>query len=238
MPRKKTHGVPTTTGELAARAGHTGRPSALTDRTRRTILDAVRDGNHITTATALAGISPATLYRWIDAANTVEEAIQNNKAYQESALPYLEFRDELHTARAEAEAMAVRVVRKQILGGYVTHEKPLQDAEGNVMYHSTTGELLVERTTAPPDGRLAMAYLSRSRPGEWSLRTEGRMEVTGPGGSSVAAGADEGATGDQIRHLADRLEDVIRQAQAEAAEDAGEGEIVDGEVVEDGDDAG
>lgn len=218
-------------GNLPVRRGdHGGRPSKLTERTEDTIIGAVLEGNHLTTAAAAAGISVSTLHRWVDVANDIEEAIESGKPYDVDGLRYLEFRDRLADARAQAEMRAVAVVQKQMQGGYLVHERPLQNVQGDPLYDQD-GKLLVERTYAQPDGRLALAYLGRSRPGQWGQSSQNRVELTGAGGGPVQVEH----TGDQISALADRLAEVAAAFKAEDAEtDDGEGgEVFDAEVVND-----
>lgn len=210
-----------------------GRPSKLTERTEDAIIHAVMEGNHLTTAAAAAGVSQSTLYRWIEAANDVEEAIDAGKPYDVHALRYLQFRDRLADARAQAEMRAVQVVNRQMVGGYLIHEKPLQNVNGDPIY-GPDGELLVERTYAQPDGRLALAYLNRSRPGSWGQSATNRVELTGSGGGPVQV---EHAEKDHIESLAARLAAVAEQIRSEDGDGDGDDvEVVDAEIVDERED--
>lgn len=208
----------------AARNGNTGQPSKLTDRTRDAIVHAVLEGNHLTAAAAAAGVSRATLYRWIDLANDVEEAIEAGKPYDDGALPYLDFRDRLADARAQAEMRAVKVIHRAMQGGYVKSEKPLQDAEGHVMYNANNGDLIVERTYAEPDGRLALSYLARSRPDQWGQSATNRVELTGSGGGPVQH--EVSVHEDQISKLAGRLAEVVAMQREDRDPDGPDEEYV------------
>lgn len=217
----------------AARNGTTGQPSKLTDRTEDVILHAVLQGNHLTTACAAAGISNRTLYRWLEIADTIDEAIENGKAYDVHALRYLEFRQRLADARAQAEMRAVAVVQDQMRGGNLIREEPLQDVNGDPVYDHD-GNLLVKREYSQPDGRLALSYLARSRPDQWGQKaTESRVEISGPGGGAV----QHEHSGDQIASLTERLAAVVAQRAQDDADGYGDG-VVDGEVVSDSEDAG
>lgn len=240
MPRRQPR--PAKRGnQLAARNGTTGQPSKLTDNTEDLILGAVLAGNHLTTACAAAGISNRTLYRWLEIADTVETAIEEGRPHEDSALRYLEFRQRLADARAQAEMKAVAVVHEQMRGGHVIREEPLQDVEGNPVYDND-GNLLVKREYAQPDGRLALAYLARSRPDQWGQKaTEARVEVNmGAAGGSDVGGVAGAASGDQIASLSARLFAVSQQRRQDEEDGYGEsaveetgGEVVDGEIVED-----
>lgn len=225
---RRTPRTPRRGGLPAARNGKVGQPSKLTDRTEDAILHAVLEGNHLTTAAAAAGISQRTLYRWVEIANDVEEAIESGKPYDVHGLRYLQFRQRLEDARAQAEMRAVKVVHRQMEGGYLIHEKPLQDVNGEPV-RDNNGEILVERTYAQPDGRLALSYLGRSRPNQWGQSATNRVELTGGGGGPVQVEHTEKS---HIESLAERLAAVAEQIRAEDAEDGESEEIYDVEVVE------
>jgi len=71
----------------------------LTPAVQQRICSAIEGGNFVATAAQLAGVSRATLYRWIALADTDDKQ-------------YRDFRDALLTARAKAEARAVAVIVK------------------------------------------------------------------------------------------------------------------------------
>lgn len=212
----------------AARNGSTGQPSKLTARTERIILEAVLEGNHLTAACNAAGIGHRTLYRWLEVADQIEDAIETGKPYDENGLPYLRFRQRLADARARAEMRAVHVIQKAMQGGYVTSERPVQDVDGRPV-RGDDGRILMERTWAQPDGRLALSYLARSRPSEWGQNATQRLELTGAGGGPVQVEHSE----DQFAALAARLAQTAETMRREDAEDA-EDEAYDVEVIEDG----
>lgn len=79
----------------------TGRPTKLTPKMRKEIVDLLKAGNYIGTACILAGVSTSTYYRWINAAN---KSTRPNK--------YTKFRDEVEKAKAFAEARDVASITK------------------------------------------------------------------------------------------------------------------------------
>lgn len=223
VPRRRHEG---------ARHGTIGRLSKLTDRTKDAIVHAVLEGNHLNTACAAAGIGERTLYNWLDRANIVEEAIEAGEHVDPSALAYLQFRQELADARAQAEMRAVQVVHRQMAGGYLISEKAQQDANGDPI-RDNDGEILMERTWSQPDGRLALSYLARSRPQSWGQNASQRVELTGAGGGPVQ---HQGVEPDQVSALGARLAEVIAARELMAAEDAADAaddDTVDAVLVDD-----
>lgn len=209
----------------AARHGTIGQPSKLTDRTEDAIIHAVLQGNHLTTAASAAGIGHRTLYNWLERADAVDQAIEEGKPYDENSLRYLQFRQRLADARAQAEMRAVQVIQTSMAGGHLVKETPLQNINGDLVY-GPHGEVMYDRTYTAPDGRLALSYLGRSRPMEWGQNTANRVELTGQGGGPVQVEH----SGDQIASLSARLEQVLADRRAEDEEEA-----YDADIVEDGD---
>jgi len=75
-----------------------GRPTRLTTTVQDRFIAAIKAGNFRETAARLAGISPATMYRWLS-------------ADQE---PYLSFRSAVEAAEAELEASVLKTVTDRI----------------------------------------------------------------------------------------------------------------------------
>ncbi|SDY22698.1 hypothetical protein [Thermoactinomyces sp. DSM 45892] len=77
-----------------------GRPEKLTPEIQQKIVDALRMGNYIETASAFAGIHKSTLYDWLKkGARSTDE---NDK--------YRQFSDAIEKAMAEAEMRDVAVI--------------------------------------------------------------------------------------------------------------------------------
>jgi hypothetical protein len=213
-----------------------GRPTALTPDTRNRLLDIVKKGNHLTTACAAVGIGTTTLYRWLEHADDADELEANGQPLTDAQQGYREFRDALRLARASAEMRAVSVIERSMEGGFVISERPLQNAEGEALY-GPDGEVLYERTFTQPDGRLALNYLARSSPSAWGQNAPQRVELTGPGGGAVVAGA-AGADVDVVARLALRIAEVKARQDEDARLDAEErlaleAGVTDAEIVED-----
>lgn len=217
-----------------------GRRSLLTEERADTICKAAKDGQHLTIACALAGISYATLFRWLDNADAVEEAINRGLPYDPDHEAYLEFRDRLTRARAQGEARVVDAVVKDVLGGQLASREPVMETIGGDtrVARGDDGEVLYRESWTTPNGRTGLAFLSRSAPDRWSEKQ--RVELTGADGDPLL-GAKPAASGESpleetdvdVEALVERL--AIVAAQRRAGDDQVE-EPVDAELVEDGDD--
>jgi len=84
----------------------TGRPTDLTPETQTRVIEALRAGNYIDAACAYAGIGTSTYYRWMQRA-------------QEFDAPdiYVEFRETVLKARAEAEIRNVGLIQRAASDG-------------------------------------------------------------------------------------------------------------------------
>jgi transposase len=78
-----------------------GRPTKLTPEKHDKIVELVRAGNYVDTASAVAGVAEQTFYVWMSKG-------EGEKARS----PYKEFREAITAARAEAEARMVLVVQR------------------------------------------------------------------------------------------------------------------------------
>ena len=205
---------------------------------------AIRRGNHINTACALAGVSTAAFYRWMQRADAVDYAITHGRPHEPTEVRFREFRDAILSARAEAAETMVDVVHQAAVGGQLIAEEPALDGAGNPI-RDADGQVIMKRQWTQPDGRLALAYLKVAQPGEWGGGPQ-RVEVTGPGGLPLAPGAapggddtdGEGVSNDQVGRLAARLREAVaareREAiEARAHETPDDGTVYEGEIVED-----
>lgn len=87
--------------ELTPQQPGRGRPSQFNQERATRLIQAVRGGNYLVTASGFAGISYSTLRRWIQ------------KAEDPNAPPeYAIFREELEKARADAEVAALAKIQK------------------------------------------------------------------------------------------------------------------------------
>lgn len=204
-----------------------GRPTALTDRVEETIIGNLMDGLSIDAACALAGIHPATFHRWMQRGEDARETLDETGTLPPEEERFRDFRESVLDARAQAEQRAVLIVKSAMHGGFVTSEEPILGLDGQPVYDEN-GKVLYRRTMTPPDGRLALAYLQRARPKDWSIagaNLNAKVEVSGPGGGPVQVEH----TVEQVMSLTERLAAVREEFEREAAED----HVLDGEVVSD-----
>lgn len=213
----------------------TGRPTSLTENTRDTLIGHLIGGMSIEASCALTGVHPATFYRWMERGEIARENLDAEGSIPDEEERFREFREAVLDARAQAEGKAVDIVMRAMHGGYVTSEEPIVDINGDVQYDSNTGEVLMKRTYTPPDGRLALAYLQRARPKDWSMAGANlnvKHEVSGPGGGPIEVTHEHR----QVASLAERLLEVREQFQQEERELGEDGDIVDADVVEEASD--
>ena len=90
------------------------RPTKLTPEIQETIVNAVKLGNYIETAAALAGIHKSTLYDWMKRGAREAERLDKTPSAKprKKELPYLEFSDALTRALAYAESRDVEMIDK------------------------------------------------------------------------------------------------------------------------------
>ena len=215
-------------------ARRTGRPTALTENTRDTLLGYLIEGNSIEAACRLTGVHPSTFYNWMSRGEQARIDLDQHGRIPEEEDRFREFFEAAHDARAQAEARAVGVVNKAMHGGFVTSEEPLLDLDGQPL-RDDDGKILYKRTYTAPDGRLALAYLQRARPKDWSQQAANiaaKVEVSGPGGGPIEHSVEVA----HVDGLAAQLLAVRQQFEEERAEEEGEADIVDADVVEDPDD--
>lgn len=195
-----------------------GRPTTLTPERRARIIGLIEDGNHLRTACAAAGVGESTFYGWLTKGEDAkDEAERTGRPVPDAQRVYAEFVEAVSRARARAEVKAVSVVERSMVGGFVTSEKPLVDVDGQAVQDPHTGEVLYERTYQPPDGRLALAYLERARPQEWSRAQSSKVEVSGPGGGPVPVEQTV-----IIASLAERVAAVVAEREADRELEAAE----------------
>lgn len=179
---------------MARRTSRTGpgRPTLLTADLTTVIAAAIEQGATFDAAMAAAGVHPSTGYRWLSEGSS-----------DTAPAGFREFREAVTRARAKAElAMTAAVV---------------SDAKGgSVIKHVTrtwrNGTEEEETQYAPPNGRVALEWLSRMEPSRWARRTG--IEVTGAGGGPVQVERREILIG----QLADRLHATLTEGKVVAGE--------------------
>jgi hypothetical protein len=181
-----------------------GRPSKLTDEVTDAIVQAVRAGNYLDTAADHAGVDRSTVYRWIKAGEDADAPAEVR-----------DFCAALSRARAEAEARMVAAVMRDAIGGVVIERRTRR-------YGDITE---VEERLTPPNGRVALEYLARSRPSTWTRRTD--VALTGADGGPVQVEQRSVVIG----VLADRLHSHLTAGELLPAGGDGEDEAGDGDPL-------
>lgn len=236
MPRRVPRNRETSRRTPVPTSNRTGRPTRLNDRLEDAITHGLLEGHSITTVCGDVGISRHTFAAWMrrgEAAQQHTDALEDDAELDPAEVPFLNFLTRVQQARAGAEKRAIKAVTQQMAGGSLIHEKPLQNIQGELLFHPETGEPMMERTYSQPDGRLGLAYLGKIAPRDWGRDVQ-HIELTGAGGGPVAVSTTEA----EVVSLADRISGVIAARQADDDDFdtvEGETEVVDAEIVEDGD---
>ncbi|MGA4995913.1 hypothetical protein [Nonomuraea bangladeshensis] len=167
-----------------------GRRTKLTPDLQERLCQHIREGLYLATACALANVGESTVYRWLaDAAK--DDAPDELRAFAEA----------VEQARAEAEKLAVSVIFQDFKGGVLIKRAERPDGS-------------VEEQWTPPNGKLALEYLARTRRDRY--QPVKALEITGKDGGPVAMSHGVDLTG-----LAERVAQAAREAQA-GDDDGGE----------------
>lgn len=211
-----------------------GRPTALTDTVEETLLGLFMQGMPIDSACALAGITGTTFYRWMQRGEDARETLDQTGTLPEKEERFRDFREAVLDARAQAEHRMVGIIWQATSGGNLVSEEPILDLSGNPVFDEN-GKAMYRRQYSQPDGRLAMQYLQRARPQNWSQAAQNvnaKVEVSGPGGGPVEVHHSV----EEITNLSQRLLAVREQFAEEeremAAIERGGDDIVDATIVE------
>lgn len=204
---------------------HHGRPSALTPERHRIIIEALTQGMFVETAATLAGINPATLYRWLQQGNTETPTNPDTgEQIDDGNGPFRDFREAVAHARASAEQQAVASLWEVAAGGALIEE--------SVRYVPGTrdqdaGEIVSKKYT-PPDAKPMMFLLERMFAARWGRRET--LAIVDESALTGSAQVDEGTGSDEILAVTRRLVAAIEERKAEAEADA---VIVDAVIVDD-----
>ena len=90
------------------------RPTKLNKDIQNKIVTAIKMGNYIETAAAVAGINKTTLYDWLKRGEREKQRVENDsrKKIRKSEAIYVEFSNAVEKALAEAEARDVMLISK------------------------------------------------------------------------------------------------------------------------------
>lgn len=177
------------------------------------IIAAVRAGNYLETAAALAGVRTSTIRDWLYNGNATLRALANGTPAHElprHQLRYAEFADAI--TRAEAEAEAEDVARLQVLArGQAVATKEVivekRDRDGNLVEATTRKET----ETLAPDSAALRWRLERRHPRRW--QGSQRVELTGEDGGPV-----ELTVAEKREHVLEALSRVASERELDAGE--------------------
>lgn len=216
-----------------------GRKPRISDRALvDSLIDLMEEGMLARPACQIVGLHEATLYRWLERGEyeqnrqelelTPAQRREQDEPSEQDEEPYREFRERFLRARASFEREAVQTIRKVIQGGELIEEtvRTLRDGSTEETKRWTT-----------PDAKAAFTYLQHARGGEWAKRQE--IEVSASGLPVGASGASAGAAGSvEVQEVRERVLSNIARAREQVAITAGDpadaGEVVDAELVTEG----
>lgn len=88
-----------------------GRPTILTKEMAEVIIDLLKRGNYLSTASSYVGISPATITSWAKKGNALAQE-QDERDLDETEQMFVWFAVEVEKARAWAEIKSVEIIRQ------------------------------------------------------------------------------------------------------------------------------
>jgi hypothetical protein len=175
----------------ATGTGRTGRPPKLNTVVWRSedgqksltagerIVQAIRAGNYVEAAAAMAGVNKTTVYEWLKVGATVVDALEGGARradFKQHQLDCADFSNAVAAAEGAAEVEAVALVDKIASGGVVTTTTTTKTKAGDVVEVATRVE------TSGPDFQALAWRLERRHPDRWGRR---RLEVTGKDGEAI-----------------------------------------------------
>jgi len=181
-----------------------GRPSLLTNDTRKALLDAVKLGAPVELCAAAAGIGETTFYAWMADGRAEHDAIEAGAEPRPDKERYLELYREVTANRVQAATRNVAAIQKAVQGGAVTEEttRTFRDHDGQVVTETT-----VKR--AAPDWRAGAWYLERQF-GRFFGKAAQEVQLTGAGGGPIQVSSD-------AEELSKRLSEHLAAAGGGAA---------------------
>lgn len=145
------------------------------------IIEALRIGEYVETAAALANVDKTTVYEWLKVGAHATDQITRQGKHLRDLTRHQRDCMEFSHAVAEAQALArtddVATLAEVARGGrQIVTTTTKRNADGQVLEHTTRTE------TAQPNVAALMWRLERRWPDEWGRR---RIEVSGPDGEAI-----------------------------------------------------
>lgn len=186
------------------------------------IIELVRGGNYIETASLASGVTKDTVYRWIKEGALLNLALHNQgttshrelDSFTEQELRLSSFSDALMRAQAEAEAQDVLTSARLARGGItVTTVTEKTEIDPTTGAQTIVGRTVRTETTLP-DGRMVSWRLAKRNPDTWGAD---RVEVTGAEGGAIELTV--AARRDQLLDALDVQAARLAQEQEELADE-------------------
>lgn len=145
------------------------------------IVEALRIGEYVETAAALANVDKTTVYEWLKVGANAHDLVNRQgrtlKSLTKHQLDCMEFSHAVAQAQAAARVEDVATLAEVAQGGrQIVTTTTKRNAEGEVIEHTTRTE------TAQPNVAALTWRLERRWPEEWGRR---RVEVSGPDGDPI-----------------------------------------------------
>lgn len=149
-----------------------GRPTKLTAKLRDRIADAIRAGNYVETAAALAGVSKKTLYNWMRRGARARYRADGTPYKVDR--PYVEFLHAVEKAQAEAIDRDLSVIDRAAQGGRTIRTvKRKFERDGDDLQLI---EEILEVKEAAPEWHAAAWRLERRNPAMFGRRVSVDIE--------------------------------------------------------------
>lgn len=145
------------------------------------IVEALRIGNYVETAAALAGVDKTTVYEWLKVGATATDLVHRQgkrmKDLTQHQRDCMAFSHAVAEAEAASEVEDVAELAALGRGGrQVTTTTTKRDADGKVIEHVTKVE------TTQPNAQVLEWRLERRHPDKYGRR---RLEISGPDGEAI-----------------------------------------------------
>lgn len=185
-----------------------------------TIVEALRAGNYLEAAAAMAGVHRDTVHTWLktgaQAHADLHAGTRTRRQLTKLDKLCMEFSDAVAEAQDQAEGLDVGRLAQLAAGGItqeVVTEKQVLQGEGDQAKLVVT-ERTVRKSTTLPDGDTLRWRLERRFPDRWGRR---RVELTGADGGPVEVDlVGQGVS--QLLDLAGRMADPEEEAVPAGAE--------------------
>lgn len=201
---------------VLTRDGPDGRKIKVTAAER--IVEALRIGEYVETAAALANVDKTTVYEWLKVGAHAHDLVGRQGATLKSLTQHqrdcMEFSNAVAEAQAAARVEDVATLAEVATGGrQIVTTTTKRNAQGEVIEHTTKVE------TAQPNVAALTWRLERRWPDDWGRR---RIELSGPDGEAIPVEVRASSLVAALRQHKGQ-QDAIDTTATETDDRAGEG---------------